>query len=396
MTLLAPDQLVETLTPEEALEQSLDVAETAELPTTSWVEGDDTLTIIEILSYWVATERDLARKAIEGGWLDFAEEDWLTLTAKQVYDVDRIDKTFAECELTITNGGSTDFTFGAEDVTFENTSTGKTYRNLDPSAGTVTLNPGESETVTIIADEAGADSSADIGDIDNVVSGLVGATCTNTTAAVGFDDESDEALRARCRLKVPAISKTASGPKGKYAYMATTPTENGGANVTRCAVNGDGTTGTVEVILASASGAVSGGDITLVETALVNYVIGPCETLIVTSAVNETVNIAYAVWVYDDVNATANELFDQINTRLGLLFSVCPVGGWRRPSDPNGKVFVNMVESTIFRVSSRIFQVTVLLDGGGDVDLDADEVPVLGTIIGPVTFAPAPPTGGTL
>lgn len=397
MTAVALDALIAPLSEEEALEESLAVAETLELPVTSYVEGDVTLTIIEELAYWVSKSRGLSRSAIASGFLDFAEDDnWLTYHAKQVYGVTRVEQTFATVPVTVTNTSNDTYDIGANDLTFKNGSTDKTYRNTSPVApALVSLGPGASFTFDAIADEAGAASSADPGDINIVVSGFLGLTCTNAIAAVGRDREAGDALKARCRLKVPAISRTAAGPRGKYAYVAVTPEENGGANVTRCDVRGNKTTGTVEVVIASPTGPVTAGDRDLVEVALVDKVIGPTETLTVISATAHVLAVTYQLWVYDDVNVETSVLEDKAMQRIAALFALSPVGGWKRTSDPNGKVFVNLLESTIKSVTNRAFQVMVSLPAA-DEDLTANEVPTLGAVTGTITLVETPPTGGTL
>jgi hypothetical protein len=396
VTTLPIDALLAPLTPEQALVTSLEVAVTAELPVTAWEEGDTALSLIEVLSYWLAQERILTRGIVASGFLDYAEDDEsLTQKALQDYGVSRIVATYAGTVLTVTNTGTDTHAVGANDLTIENSTTGATYRNTSPATGTVDILPGATVSFDVVADVAGSASSSDAGDLDTITSGQLGLTCTNATAAVGRDRESGEALKARCRLKVPAISKVGAGPKGKYAYVAITPEENGGAAVTRCDVRGNSVTGALAVILAGPSGAVSGGDVTLVEAALVTRVVGPCETLTVSSATNATIAVTYALWVYDDVNQTDDDIRAAVSARLAALFALCPIGGWRKALDSNGKVSKNLLEATIKSVSSRAFDVSVSLPAA-DVNLTENQVPALGAVTGAITREPAPPTGGTL
>lgn len=397
MTLLSIDELVEDLSREDALEENLSLATGLELPTTSWVEGDVTLTVLEVLSIWQSEERAISKNAIAGGWLRTSSGAYLDLNGVEVFNTPRNEATYASCLMVIANTGTDTITFGLEEVTVQHDTTGKTYRNLEPDVGTVSISPGQSSDPLLFqADEVGSESSADTGEITTVVSGIVGATCTNTTAAVGRDQETDDAYKARCRLKAPAISRTGAGPTGKYTYVAITPEENGGANCTRCSVVGNSNTGEVDMVLANASGGVSGGDLTLVRDALVEKVVGPCETLFVDSAGTQTINVTYRLWVYDDVNESEQALKDAIAIRLEQLFALAPVGGWIRGVDLGvGKVFVNLLESTIKAVTRRAFQVSVTVPSA-DVILLPSFVPVVGTITGTITFEPAPPTGGTL
>ncbi len=393
MTALPLDVLTDTYTAEEALEDTLAVAESVELDVTAYEEGDVALTLLEILAEWVANERALVQPLVAAGWLDYAFGPELTQTAKEVFNVDRIGQTYASVPILLTNTGTDTHVIGTNDVTVASSVSDKTYRNVEPDAP-VTLGPGQSTTLPFVADEAGSASSADPGDLTVVVSGQLGLTATNATAAVGRDEEEDDQLKARCRLKVPAISKTAAGPKGKYAHIAITPSENGGANSRRCDVRGSTVTGEVDVVLATSSGAASSDDIDLVEAALVMNVVGPTETLTVRSATEETIPVTYTLWVYDDLNQESAQIQTKVAQRVALLFSVAPVGGWRKPSEV-GKVFRNLLEATIKSVTDRAFQVEVS-SPAADVELGEDDVPVLGTVTPTIVFQPAPPTGGTL
>jgi hypothetical protein len=381
--------------PEDELEELLAIATAVQLPTTSWVEGDITLSILESIAKRVSDLTQITAPMAAGGFLDFARTGWLTILAKQVFGEDRIGSTFASTGVTLTNTSSQTYVIAANDLTFEDSTTDKTYKNSDPSVGTVSLAPSSTLVLTVVADEAGAASSAGAGEIDTLVSTLLGVTVSNATAAVGIDEETDEALISRCKLKVPAISTTAAAPPGKYAYVAVTPSQNGGALVNRADVRGDQTNGAVTVVLAGPSGAVSGSDRTLVENALIMKVIGPVETLTVISATNATQTITYDLWAYTDINLTDVEILAQVSTRLGVLMSVAPIGGWKKTGDPNGHVFKNLIISVIRGVSPRIFEVEVSVPVGDNI-IGANEVPVLGTVIGVVHFETPPATGGTV
>ena len=73
-------------------------------PVTSWADGDveRTLTEAEISAMF-----DLVVSAIpsvvNGGFVDYATGDWLTLNAKQRYNKDRLLATFAQGTIRLTN-----------------------------------------------------------------------------------------------------------------------------------------------------------------------------------------------------------------------------------------------------------------------------------------------------
>jgi hypothetical protein len=391
--------LFASTTPEDELAELLGIAAAVGLPTTAWLEGEPTLTILEIVSQRLSQLTQSGAPIHAGGLLDYTSGDWLTLLAKDFYNEDRIEATFASTGVTLTNSsgaGAQTYEIGANDLTFENSTSGKTYKNSDPVSGTVTLAPGRSITLGVVADEAGTGSNAGPGQIDTLVSTLIGVTVSNATAAIAFDTETDDSLKARCRLKVPAISKTAAAPAGKYTYIAVTPAENGGANVNRADVRGDNTDGTVTVVCAGPSGAVSGTDTTLVETALVKTTIGPVETLSVISATNNPQTIVADLWVYSDANMDAPTIQAAAQAKLALLFAVSPIGGWKKTGDTSGRVWRRLLESVIRSVTNRSFEVEVS-SPASDVALGVNDVPVIsGTPTINVHFETPPATGGTI
>lgn len=389
-------------TPEQELAELLAIAAAVQLPTTSWVLGEPTLTLLEIVAQRISMLTQVLAPMAAGGFLDFASGSgipgtpgWLDILGQQTFNESRITATFAQATCTLTNSGGDTYVISANELVAESSVTGKTYRNSTPSSGTVTLSPSSSITLTFVADEAGSASSAGTGDISLLVTALLGVTITNPTAATGLDEESDDAYRARCKLKVPAISLTAAAPEGKYVYFAITPSVNGGANCNRAICIGDTTTGNITVVCAGPSGAISGGDVTLITAALVNNVIGPVETLSVVSASNLVIAVTSTIWVYSDVNLDSPTLQANVLARLQLLFAVAPIGGWKKPTDPNGKVWNNLLGAVIRSVSTRVFEVELSVPSS-DTACAAQQVPVLGAVSTTVVFVTPPATGGTV
>jgi hypothetical protein len=94
----------------------------------------------------------------------------------------------------------------------QNSSDGEDVHEHD---GGHALSPLGTLTLDFSADEAGSDSNAAAGEIDTLVTTMLGVTCSNDTlAALGIDEESDESLRERCRAKLGMLSP--NGPARRY------------------------------------------------------------------------------------------------------------------------------------------------------------------------------------
>ncbi len=354
---------------------ALSVAETLGLPVSSWQPGDPTRSVYHVVAEVLSTLESVVVEYISAAFLDTATGDWLTYLAKQGYDVDRVEATYAATSVTLTNAGGGVYTLDAGDVTVKATASGKTYRNT--SGGT--LSAGGTLTLDFVADEAGSASSAGAGDIDDLVTGLLGVTCSNASAAVGTDEESDASLRARCRDKLGALSP--NGPRAAYSYVARTPALAGTSGVTRTRVFTDGATGVVTVYLAGPSGHVSTEDRDLVETAILTYAAPLAVTPDVVSADDLTVAVTYEIWVYKRVNRTSGQIQSAIQTALESTFAARPIGGDIIPPATTGALYTSLIESTIRSVfPDDTFRVSVTAPATSSTAMGNADVAVLGTV----------------
>src|SRR5690348_4867886 len=80
---------------------------------TSWRPGGVARTIVAILATVLAAFTVLMVVVAKSGFLDFAEGDWLTLLAKQFFDVDRETASFASGFVTLTNSGGGVYSYAA-------------------------------------------------------------------------------------------------------------------------------------------------------------------------------------------------------------------------------------------------------------------------------------------
>jgi uncharacterized phage protein gp47/JayE len=197
----------------------LAIADGLGLTTTSWQAGDPTRSLYHFLADSIATLEELVAGFVTSGFLDYAKGAWLTVLAKQVFNVDRIEATYASTPVTLTNGGGGFFDPGVGDVVAKSSTTNKTYTCT--TAGTLPSGPGTTLVLDFTADEPGADSTALAGEIDTLVTSMLGVTCSNTLAALGLDEESDDALRERCRAKLGTLSP--NGPRDAYDFVVRDP-----------------------------------------------------------------------------------------------------------------------------------------------------------------------------
>jgi hypothetical protein len=379
--------LILTETKAAIYQKAIDVAVTLGLPVTSWQAGSPTRSMYHVLSQVLSTVEEIVSEYIKAGFLDYAGDvsaTWLKLLAYQVYGYTATEATYATCSVTLSNAGGGEYTFGVGDVTAKATSSGKTYHNT--TAGTLTAGPGTTLVLSFEADEAGSDSSAAIGEIDDLVTSFLGVTCSNTTAAVGIDEEDAASIVAGCRAKLGALSP--NGPRDAYDYVAQSSALTGTTNVTRSVTVGDSDTGDVTVYVAGPSGAVDPADVALVQTAIETYAAPLCITPTVSSASNVSVPITYRLWVYQSIGMESADIQSAIADALAEMFAARPIGG--DLVSGVGKLWLTMVESTIQSVFPEYaFRVLVTLPAA-DTTLTASQVAVLGTITPTITFVSDP------
>ena len=381
----APSGISSAVTPADSwLGKQLSVAETVELPVTSWQSGGMARTILAITASGLAEQDALVSAFAQAGFLQWAATGtvtfvkpdgtvitnpvtadpsdasanpsgtlgWLDVLAEQLYDEFRLPQTYAAGVLYLVNtsvstvgplatgqfhvaaitaaqptysntssltlspstgrnvtagsvGGSTvsltlSSTSGlvAGDVLFVGVLSTKSLTGIDNTfqrlltvnsgtgvvtftsglasgtlSGTVTNGAYIPVTANIQADFAGPNGTAAPGEITQLVTTYPGVYCSNTGSFVGDTWESNVALAARCLLRLQSISP--GGAAGAYAYVTLSAltlfvesafafsgnvlgTVNLSQAITKVIVLTDTTTGTVNVIVANATGAPTG------------------------------------------------------------------------------------------------------------------------------------------
>lgn len=362
--------------------------------TTAWGSGAVVRTMVVGVSAILGAFSELQAKIAASGFLDLAEDDWLTLVARYVYGVERIEATFASGEVTLVNGGGGVYPMDPDDLVVTNPVTGKSYRNQTG----FTLGALATVTVPISAIEAGSPSTSAAHTVTVLTTTLLNVTCDNANPVVGLDGEPDAALRLRCREKLGALSPM--GPWDAYAYAARNARRSTGepCGVTRTRTLKDGF-GNVTTIVASAAGAVVGSigdtatDLGAVDEAIQTQAEPLAVTAFTESADVVSQDIAYELWMYNSSGATVAEIQALVSTALITFFQMQPIGGnLLNPGDATGKLYSDAFKKAIAGVSPLIFHV-LLTTPAGDVTLNNTDVGVMGSITGQLIHQVPPAEG---
>jgi uncharacterized phage protein gp47/JayE len=320
----------------------IEVASAVGLQTQNWSEGGYTRTLVALFAQLYTTAGDVIRIIAAGGFLDTAEGDWLTWLARNLFNVFRIEATYAAAPngITLTNNGGGLYVFDPGDLVVAHYDTGKTYRNTTGG----TLNPGEGQTLKLdlIAEEAGSSSGALPGLITIMVSTFLGVTCSNDVALSGLDAEEDEALRDRCRDSLAALS--IGGPSRAYEYYAKSATYPDGTpvGITRVLVMPATGDGHVDVYIAGPSGAVTAEAVAAVQASFDANVTPYGFSAIAISATNLSIAAGSEIWLPASLSVTTEAAKLIVLTALQDYVQSVPIGGVVIPPS-SGQVYASML-----------------------------------------------------
>lgn len=364
---------------------ALGIANAVGLPVSSWQAGDPTRSALLVEAEFLSGLEDTAAGYVGSGFLDYAVGVWRAVIAKQVFNIDIPDATFATTDVVLTNTSGGVYDGDAGDLIFKCTTTGKTYHSTTAyhlAAKVGAMNG--TATVTVIADEAGSASTAGAGQIDALVTTLGTVTCSNAVAAVGLDAQDWATTKQQCLDKLGSLSP--NGPRDAYSYVARNSALSLTSNVTRVRVYGSSTTGAVTVYLAGPSGGVAEADRALVQTAILKWATPLCITPTILAASGVVVPVTYQLWLYTTVNKTAAQVAADVQTALSNLFAARPIGGDIIPPSTTGALYASMIESTIRAVyPNDAFRCVVTLPAG-DTAITNGQVATLGTVTPTITL----------
>lgn len=391
------DELVTPMTRAEAQASIYRTLQIVGVDTTSWKSGAVVRTVIVATSAILAALSELQAQIAKSGFIEKAERDWLTLVAKYVYGVERIEATYAVGIVRIFNDGGGIFTFDPGDLIFRNPSRDKSYR----SSETVSLGggPGSYADVPVIAVELGADSTALPGEITELTTAVLQVRCNNLTSVVGYSAESDPQLRIRCSEKLGSISPM--GPWDAYTYAARTVTRPDGSSlgVTRVRIDKDGY-GTVTTTVARADGPIAGDpddistDLGIIADAIRRRAEPLAVNAVVQSAAAHALAVTYEVWLYNTSGRTTAEVERAISEALRVFASTQPIGGQPLDDAPGspGYVWHDGIRAALSNALPEIFHVE-LVEPPGDVLLTPFEVAVHAEPVAIAIHQVPPPEG---
>jgi hypothetical protein len=384
---LPVDQLFRALTPAEVKASIYRLLSATGLPVTSWQEGAVVRTIIAVIATVFAGFTSAISEFVKSGFLDTATGGWLTLLAFFVYNVTRIEATFATGKVRLTNAGGGIYALDPGDLVVRNPATNTTFVNTEAVTLQAVGDPGAVRDVAIRAFEVGAASTSAPGQITELVTTLLGVTVTNLSPVIGQDAEGDPAVRQRCRDALGMLSP--NGPRTAYEFLAKSAKRADGTSVgiTRVKVPLPPGDGTLQVIVATASGGVSGAagdlntDLGVVDSQIQRWATPIGATPTVSSGVGKNVSAVMDVWVDAAANLEAADVRALIAPKLSAYFPTIPIGGFVLPPAVSGKVSFRALEGQAEAAHPAIIEAKLASEA--DTDLLANEVALL--ILDPTT-----------
>lgn len=341
----------------------LEVAAALGVPVSSWRTGDPTRSLYKFTAQKLATLDGVSGKFIQSGFLSTAAGDWLTVLAFEVYNVPRGEATYADPKVTVKNTGGGFYEVEPGDLTFKNSTTGKTYHNTNGA----TLSAGATVTFDLIADEAGSASSAGANEIDELVTTLLKVEIQSSTVGLADDQESDEELRTRCRASLGALSP--NGPADAYEFIALSSDFTGNTSINRARATGS-TSGLVTLIIASQSGAADAAALTAVLNAVLRWATPLCVSVNVVSADVATIARDLVITKDPSLAVSTADLTTSALSAIDQLFRETKIGG------RNGGVSESEMTSKIHALyPNQIASV----EGCDGFALTSTQVPVRGT-----------------
>lgn len=356
---LSIDELTTPLTEDQVFERFLATLETLNIPARSWRKAGAARTILRVVARTFSGFTEVMAAFIKSGFLETAEKSWLTLLARYVYDVERIEATFAAGSLRITNGGGGLYTFGAYEVVALWEAASKAYHNTEA----FTLAPGETKLVAFSAVEKGSASSAPPGAITALETALPKVTVTNETSIVGTDEEQDAALRERCAARLDALSP--DGPRGAYVYavLSAKRLDGSAVDVNRVAVSPQSDTGQVTIYVASPSGAPTSTDLPIIAESA-DKVRPDTDKVTVLGAGQVPITRTFVVWARSSPGLSAEAVRTPVEAALVRYVSTYPIGGIPKPPALGGYLWADALKSIAQSAHPSIYDVDA-----SDIDL---------------------------
>lgn len=303
------EDLITTQTEDEQLEFGLTQLAGEGFPVTSWDDLGVGLALAKMFARGTSDTSALVATLAKGGLLDLAESGWLDLLAESAYQLTRKAATHAQIKVRVRRTKATGpDTIALNDLWIARTIGSTTQRYNNTTAGTLGATIGNTLDLVFTAEFTGsAYNIVGLAETLTLTTALAGVSIAlqetsggSGTALVvsAIDEETDSALRARCKARWGTIGllKTVDA----YKYLALNVTDDNGepvaTGVTRVLVDATNPrgAGTTDVYLAGDSGAVGASDLATVN-AFLQARAGVCESLQVLSATTDTIAITATI-----------------------------------------------------------------------------------------------------
>lgn len=330
-------------------------------PVTDWQEGGVARTLVELFALGFADVGMQLVAIAGGGFVLLAATGWLTLLAKQLYNLDRNLATFTlgTCQLAASPAAGYTVVAGqlvaqsASGLRFTNTTGGVLV-----ASGTLNL--------TFQAESAGSKYNVGIGTITTLLTPLPGVTINNPDngsgtwiTSQGSDDEADASLQGRCTARWPSLGSAPT--ESVFDLWAKTAS----AIVTRTRVIADAALpGQVDVYLAGAGGSVGNTAVTAVN-AFIQPRVPITNTCVVSDSQNEPILVQATIYAR---NGFQDSALAAANANLTAYWLTIDVAGLIYLSD----VFEAMQSPAGVRnVEIQVLARQSVGAGVGDIDLGA-------------------------
>lgn len=373
------DELLTPVPVETFFSQSLWVAGELGLPATAWQPISVGREIIYINSQIAANVSAVlvgtaeSGGPVRGGFLTYANGQWLTLCAYEIFDTERIDSSSATGKIGLSNSSAVPYTFGVGELRVLNETAQKTYTNT--TGGTVPAG-GSLLTTEFTADEPGTDSDLTSGDTLSPVATVPGLTAYWVENLIGQDTESDQALRERSREANAKASP--NGPADAYDYYAKTTTRPNGSAIGVTRTNKVEGNGTVTLYLADADGALTSQDRGYVFDNVNENVVPTGFTLLIPdpSCVEVAIDITLTIVPNPDSSVPQSEsnaaMIDAVTTYLASI----PIGG-DKASSFQGVYLDTLVQVMRNAAGAAVLSITISAPAA-NVALTSGQAPVMG------------------
>lgn len=404
----------------------LAIADAAQLRVTSWIFGDPSERWIEIVARALdAFTSTIQAQYVRSWFLDLAtdpgdegdlSEDqtpragWLSALGESWYGTIRRGQTLATGTLSLTNdddGSATiypmEFTFQSSVVqsdggypTYRNSPDPTVYTNID---GSLTIAPGATVEIPIVAEQMGSYASAQPGQITVVVTSGSGLfSCTNSSPVIGEEREPADDYRERCRTA--ADQQSPGGPGNAYRRAATTALDgsplqrhdgSGSVGITRTYVSTSSSLGTVTCYFADDDGAADAVDVASANANIEGEVLGEitepigvvpdCVTYAGGPAIETTIHVAGTCKIKARSGVTTTIVKNAIVAGLTAAFAEFEIGGFDQVAGA-GVVYTVDLEGIVKASYAGIYDVSLSSPGGASTAIAFGNVAVLDSVAG--------------